>query len=135
MLSGIGPAGHLQQQSIPLVKDIPGVGESLYDHSQIILRFKIKSSESTQFMINSGFMNCLKFAKAVAEYKLGSRGPLSMSVSASVSRSSPLTCTDPLVTSSLTKATDSYAQLTLYFSRHLYMDLWRILRQVPVLQI
>jgi choline dehydrogenase len=32
MLSGIGPARHLQQFGIPLVRDLPGVGSNLQDH-------------------------------------------------------------------------------------------------------
>lgn len=32
MLSGIGPAEHLQAYSIPLVVDLPGVGKNLQDH-------------------------------------------------------------------------------------------------------
>jgi choline dehydrogenase-like flavoprotein len=32
MLSGIGPAAHLRQHSLPVVADIPGVGENLQDH-------------------------------------------------------------------------------------------------------
>ena len=32
MLSGIGPAEHLQKFDIPVVRDLPGVGENLMDH-------------------------------------------------------------------------------------------------------
>jgi len=32
MLSGIGPAEHLQDMGIPLVRDLPGVGRNLQDH-------------------------------------------------------------------------------------------------------
>ncbi len=32
MLSGIGPAGHLQAQGIPVIADLPGVGQNLQDH-------------------------------------------------------------------------------------------------------
>jgi choline dehydrogenase len=34
MLSGIGPAGHLLDNGIPCVLDLPGVGENLRDHPQ-----------------------------------------------------------------------------------------------------
>jgi choline dehydrogenase len=32
MLSGIGPAGHLRELEIPIVLDLPGVGQNLQDH-------------------------------------------------------------------------------------------------------
>ncbi|WP_433876004.1 GMC family oxidoreductase [Sinomonas atrocyanea] len=32
LLSGIGPAGHLRQMGIPVVRDLPGVGQNLHDH-------------------------------------------------------------------------------------------------------
>lgn len=32
MLSGVGPAGHLREIGIPLVHDLPGVGENFQDH-------------------------------------------------------------------------------------------------------
>ena len=32
MLSGIGPAGHLRDHGVPVVLDLPGVGEGLQDH-------------------------------------------------------------------------------------------------------
>ena len=32
MLSGIGPADHLQEFGIPVVHDLPGVGQNLRDH-------------------------------------------------------------------------------------------------------
>ena len=32
MLSGIGPADHLRQMDIPVIRDLPGVGQHLMDH-------------------------------------------------------------------------------------------------------
>lgn len=32
LLSGVGPAHHLQQHNIPVVSDLPGVGQNLLDH-------------------------------------------------------------------------------------------------------
>ena len=35
MLSGIGPAEHLRESGIPVVLDVPGVGENLHDHPNV----------------------------------------------------------------------------------------------------
>ena len=32
MLSGVGPASHLREHGIPIVADLPGVGQNLNDH-------------------------------------------------------------------------------------------------------
>lgn len=40
LLSGIGPADQLQQQSIPVVADLPGVGANLQDHLRVTLSFE-----------------------------------------------------------------------------------------------
>ena len=39
MLSGIGPAAHLADLGIPLVKNLPGVGQNLMDHVQVPVAF------------------------------------------------------------------------------------------------
>ena len=41
MLSGIGPARHLADLGIALEHDLPGVGQHLQDHLQIVSRFQI----------------------------------------------------------------------------------------------
>ncbi len=38
MLSGIGPAGHLQEHGIGVVHDLPGVGANLQDHLELYLQ-------------------------------------------------------------------------------------------------
>ena len=42
MLSGVGPAGHLQEMGVPVVKDLPGVGQNLRDHPLCAVRVKTK---------------------------------------------------------------------------------------------
>jgi choline dehydrogenase len=42
MLSGIGPADHLQHFGIPLVQHLPGVGQNLWNHLSAQLTFKVK---------------------------------------------------------------------------------------------
>ena len=37
MLSGIGPADHLREHGIPVVHHLPGVGENLHDHPDVVM--------------------------------------------------------------------------------------------------
>jgi choline dehydrogenase-like flavoprotein len=46
MLSGIGPADHLRQVGIPVVHDLPGVGENLQDHIDICALAECSGSHS-----------------------------------------------------------------------------------------
>ncbi len=45
-LSGIGPAGELAAHGIPLVHELPGVGENLQDHPDVIIRCLDQSGTS-----------------------------------------------------------------------------------------
>lgn len=45
-LSGIGPGKELNDLNIPVVRDLPGVGENLQDHPDVILRCLDKSKTS-----------------------------------------------------------------------------------------
>lgn len=40
MCSGIGPAEHLEELAIPVVADVPGVGQNLQDHPAAVVSFK-----------------------------------------------------------------------------------------------
>jgi choline dehydrogenase len=42
MLSGVGPAEHLSSLGIPVVKDLPGVGQNLRDHPLVPIRARVK---------------------------------------------------------------------------------------------
>ena len=42
MLSGVGPADHLRQFGIPVVRDLSGVGQNMRDHPIIFVPFKTK---------------------------------------------------------------------------------------------
>jgi choline dehydrogenase len=42
MLSGVGPAAHLKSLGIPVVRDMPGVGQNLRDHPKVYLTWDIK---------------------------------------------------------------------------------------------
>ena len=42
LLSGVGPADHLKEMGLPVVHDLPGVGQNLRDHPMIYVTFKTK---------------------------------------------------------------------------------------------
>ena len=42
LLSGVGPAGHLGELGIPVVKDLPGVGQNLRDHPLVTIELEPK---------------------------------------------------------------------------------------------
>jgi choline dehydrogenase len=46
MLSGIGPKDQLEQFGIPLIKELPGVGQSLWNHLSVHVSFKVKDGMS-----------------------------------------------------------------------------------------
>lgn len=45
MLSGIGPAETLKAHNIPVVADLPGVGQNLQDHLRMPVLFKVKEEQ------------------------------------------------------------------------------------------
>jgi choline dehydrogenase len=46
MLSGVGPAAHLQDMGIDVFCDLPGVGQNLNDHPDFVLKYKCKQPVS-----------------------------------------------------------------------------------------
>ena len=42
MLSGLGPAAHLEEQGIPVAVELPGVGQNMRDHPNVSVRFLVK---------------------------------------------------------------------------------------------
>jgi len=77
LLSGIGPARHLQQHGITVVADRPGVGGNLQDHLQLRLIYKVDGV----ITLNERYHSRLRLAGMLAEYALFRRGPLTMAPS------------------------------------------------------
>ena len=71
MLSGIGPARHLQQIGISVVADAPGVGENLHDHVSAQLTFRTTPENS----LNRELSGLSVLGHAITYY-LAKRGPL-----------------------------------------------------------
>jgi len=76
-LSGIGPGALLQKHGIPVVHDLPGVGENLQDHLQLRMAFKVQNVLTLNTMANSLWGK----AKMALEYALYRTGPLTMAPS------------------------------------------------------
>ena len=81
MLSGIGPAEHLASHGIPIVADLPGVGSHLMDHIVIDLNYRDKTNSSLAGIRGESFSHSLSLMKALFEYRVSGRGPLSTNVS------------------------------------------------------
>src|SRR5580692_6658249 len=77
MLSGIGPAQHLQDNGIAVVADRPGVGGNLQDHLQLRLIYKVEGIAT----LNERYHAPLGSVGMLAEYVLFRRGPLTMAPS------------------------------------------------------
>ena len=73
-LSGIGPGAALQRLQIPVVHDLPGVGENLQDHLQIRMQYKVRNVKTLNGVANSWVGK----AAMAAEYLLFRTGPLTM---------------------------------------------------------
>ncbi len=76
-LSGIGAAQLLAEHEIPVVADLPGVGENLQDHLQIRSVYKVSGAMTLNTMANS----LVGKAKIGLEYALKRTGPMSMAPS------------------------------------------------------
>ncbi len=68
MLSGIGPADHLREHGIAVVRDLPGVGEGLQDHPAVLLAWPLRGAEA---------MRDTLYDDPERVYRVLRRGPLS----------------------------------------------------------
>jgi choline dehydrogenase len=73
-LSGVGPAQLLRDFGVPVVCELPGVGENLHDHLQIRMQYKVKNVRTLNEMANSAWG---KLAMGL-EYLVFKSGPLTM---------------------------------------------------------
>ena len=75
--SGIGPASVLGPLGIPVVHDLPGVGQNLQDHLQLRMIYRVEGTRTLNTLANSW----LGKARIGLEYLLTRRGPMSMAPS------------------------------------------------------
>jgi choline dehydrogenase len=77
LLSGIGPAAHLQEHGVPVLLDRPGVGRNLQDHLQLRMIFKVSGVKT----LNTSYHSLLGRIGMGLEYAFLRRGPLTMAPS------------------------------------------------------
>jgi choline dehydrogenase len=71
MLSGLGPADHLRQLNIPVIADLPGVGQNLQDHALVGVEYQCNE--------NIGLHKADNF-KNILHYLVFKKGPLTSNV-------------------------------------------------------
>ena len=72
MLSGVGPAEHLNKHGIAVIKDMPGVGSNLHDHFNTYVAYKCAQPVTMNDLVNSLPRRIL----AGMQYAFGRTGPL-----------------------------------------------------------
>jgi choline dehydrogenase len=75
-LSGVGPAKLLQEFDIPVIHELPGVGENLQDHLQFRLIYELNQPISTNDQLSSWFGKL----KMGLDWLLFRGGPLSIGI-------------------------------------------------------
>jgi len=75
--SGIGAASHLSSLGIPVIADLPGVGENLQDHLQLRMVYKVNGINTLNTKANSWFGKIM----IGLEYLFKRSGPMSMAPS------------------------------------------------------
>ncbi|KAI5115370.1 hypothetical protein M0805_009230 [Coniferiporia weirii] len=80
MLSGIGPAAHLKEKSIPVVHDLPGVGQHLMDHASVNVNFRTKPGMSLMYMGSTMLFEKLRGTCRLVQWLLTGGGPISTNI-------------------------------------------------------
>jgi choline dehydrogenase len=73
LVSGIGPAQHLQDVGVPIVHDLPGVGSNLHDHFNTYCAWRI----SRHISMNELHHSIPRQMVAAMQYALNRSGPMS----------------------------------------------------------
>ncbi|WP_430457641.1 GMC family oxidoreductase [Rheinheimera sp.] len=76
-LSGIGPADELQRLGIPVVCDLPGVGQNLQDHIDYVQTWRVPSDTAT---FGLSWRGTARLAAAMLEWKQHRTGMISSAI-------------------------------------------------------
>ncbi|MBB3751571.1 choline dehydrogenase [Mycolicibacterium sp. BK634] len=73
-VSGLGPAGLLTEHQVPVVADLPGVGENLQDHLQIRTIYRVRGART----VNTLYRNWITRGGMGLQYLALRSGPMTM---------------------------------------------------------
>ncbi|QHE84343.1 choline dehydrogenase [Hydrogenophaga sp. BPS33] len=73
MLSGIGPAGHLREHGIPSVHDLPGVGQNLHDHVDVVI---VVNAPKARDLFGVSLTGVARMVRGIFEWRRQRRGML-----------------------------------------------------------
>ena len=76
LLSGIGPGAHVAEHGIPVVRDLPGVGENLQDHLQLRLLYRCTKPITT----NDDLASWWRSLQIGLKWLLQRKGPLAIGI-------------------------------------------------------
>lgn len=75
MHSGLGPANHLKEHSIPVLKDLPGVGQDMWDHVMFGPSYRVKFDTLDRVLHDP-----IALTDALTSYITTKTGPLTSNV-------------------------------------------------------
>ncbi|KAJ4486616.1 hypothetical protein C8J55DRAFT_534989 [Lentinula edodes] len=78
MLSGIGPASHLREHDVAVVKDLENVGAHLQDHPVFDIHLKDKLQLAPVFLLRKGFIQNFRYFLTTLQYLIFHTGPLAI---------------------------------------------------------
>ncbi|MFP5467742.1 MAG: GMC family oxidoreductase [Gammaproteobacteria bacterium] len=73
MLSGIGPADHLREHGISVVRDLPGVGANLHDHPDVVM---VVNAPRVTDLFGLSLTGAWKMLKGIGEWRRARSGML-----------------------------------------------------------